>query len=280
VKIALCFRGLVGYSTSTTDTNKRVPLDPKIGYGLHNLSIIQPNISDGHQVDVFLHSWSKEQELDLLKYYRPKKHLIEEQEWFDTERTVEAGFHPADVRREFALKSIFASTKKVIELKAEVEAEENFIYDAVLLLRYDVGFNPKIVKFCVQDYDMDYFYSNYNEDYGFNSKLKKTHIVDYWFMSNSAWIDKYAKIGDVFNQKYNTVIEKDVKRGGMPSPHWLQMDHINTFAKEDSRKVIFDTPSVIFCRNPEQKPTPLDPVGKKRIRRPELWQKYEQKENI
>jgi hypothetical protein len=271
MKIAICLRGLVGHSTSTTDTSERMPLDPKIGFDLHNLAIIQPNVINGHQVDIFMHCWNEGQEQQLLEYYKPKKYLIEKQEQFETVRTVEAGFRPQDVRREFALKSVFSSTKKVIELKKEVELEQNFIYDAVILLRYDVGFNPKVVELNIEDYDMKYFYSNYNEDYGLNPQLLKSHIVDYWFMSNSSWMDKYSKLHDIFPTKYNNLINKKSKRGGLQSAHQIQMDHINTFAKERDRKTILGSPSIVFCRNPEQLPTDSDPIGKKRIKWPHLW---------
>ena len=266
MKIALCLRGLVGYSTSTTETNERVPLDPKIGFDLHNSTIIQPNIANGHQVDIFMHCWNEGQEQRLLECYNPKKYLIEKQEQFTTARTTEEGFKPQDVRREFALKSVFASTKKVIELKKEAESEQGFVYDAVILLRYDVGFNPKVVELNIEDYDMKYFYSNYNEDYGLNPRLLKSHVVDYWFMSNSSWMYEYSKLHDVFPVKYNNLIDKNSKRGGLQSAHQIQMDHISTFAKASNRRTILGSPSIVFCRNPQQLPVSSDPIGKKRIK--------------
>ena len=120
MRIALCFRGLTGFNKPTTDGESR-PLNPRLGFRYHLQSIIQPNLNAGHEIDIFLHSWSIEHKQELLNLYKPKRYLLEEQFQFSTKRKVEDGFLPKDVRREFGIKSFYASGKKVVDLKKDEE---------------------------------------------------------------------------------------------------------------------------------------------------------------
>lgn len=61
MKIALCFYGLVG---SRADKNGNgISLDPSLAYKLNYENIIKDN-----DVDVFIHSWSKDFENELVSY--------------------------------------------------------------------------------------------------------------------------------------------------------------------------------------------------------------------
>jgi hypothetical protein len=243
MKIALCFKGLVGYKNNTSSTSIGAALDPSIGFKYHMESIIQPNRDDGHQVDIFLHSWSSGQKEELLSLYQPKESTIEEQYPFETKRKIDDGFTARHVKLEFSALSSYSSTKKVIGLKQKVEEQENFTYDAVMVLRYDIVL--KDTKLHIQDYDMKYFYSNDNERY--SPSTKKTHIIDYWFLSNSRYMDLYSTICDKF-EKYNTDLDPNKKRGGLLSNHSIQMTHANEFAKNKHKK-LFSMKNILFVRN-------------------------------
>ncbi len=69
MKIALCFYGLVG---SRADKNGNgISLDPSLAYKLNYENIIKDN-----DVDVFIHSWSKDFENELVSLYNPALHCI------------------------------------------------------------------------------------------------------------------------------------------------------------------------------------------------------------
>ena len=80
MKIALCFYGLVGSKADKNGTG--VPLDPALAYKLNNENLIVNNRKLGHQVDVFIHSWSHEFKDDLISLYQPSAYIIEEQQDF------------------------------------------------------------------------------------------------------------------------------------------------------------------------------------------------------
>ncbi len=46
------------------------------------------NIITPNKADVFIHSWSEEQEKDLMKIYSPKKAIIEEQREFKFDKSL------------------------------------------------------------------------------------------------------------------------------------------------------------------------------------------------
>ena len=262
MRIALCFRGQTGFSANWTGP-KRLPLDPRIGYNFHNITVIQPNALAGHQVDIFLHSWSVDKKDQLLQYYQPKKHLIEEQIPFETQRSTEDGFSERQVKSEFAMISSLSSAKKVINLKSQVEKEEGFTYDAVMLLRYDVTLHPENIRLNMQKYDMNCFYYNRNEDYD-KKRKSDSYVLDYWFFTNSNWMNEYGKMADLLLEKYDTILDKDDKRGGRSSIHRMQMDHIKSFAGS-KRKALFGFDDIVFCRNPNKKAGFGDPTARKRL---------------
>jgi len=247
MRIALCFRGLTGFNKPTTDGESR-PLNPRLGFRYHLQSIIQPNLNAGHEIDIFLHSWSIEHKQELLNLYKPKRYLLEEQFQFSTKRKVEDGFLPKDVRREFGIKSFYASGKKVVDLKKDEERKGQFQYDAVMLLRYDVALKPP-TKLHIEDYNMKYFYSNQNFRYAFEIPNKNTtHIMDYWFLSNSKYIDQYSEISEVFDSDYNNTPNKNLHRGGLMSSHRIQQHHISKFTN-GAQKLLFNSGNLVFVRD-------------------------------
>lgn len=237
MKVAICFYGLVG---SKTDKNGQgVSLDPKVAYKLN-----YENLIAGNDVDVFIHSWSHEHKKELIDLYEPKSHIIEKQRLFPRSsqiannrtimekiRIVYSMFKkPLNIseqiqnkRKEaFRANSRWYSNKKVLELKAQYEKENNFKYDCVMVIRLDVGFYTPL-KF--SDYSMDHFYvSNWN-DYptasnDFAHNFKNHHLskgfLDFWFFSNSEYMDDFSKLYDNI-EKYHVV------------PHRSAYEHTITF---------------------------------------------------
>ncbi|EIV8497176.1 hypothetical protein [Vibrio vulnificus] len=237
MKVALCFYGLVG-SRADKD-GKGIPLDPTIAYNLNYENIIKDN-----DVDVFIHSWSKEFESELVELYKPKSHLIEAQisfpqskkiannrdtsekirnmiQWVKSPSKIQSSLEN-NQKEAFRAYSRWYSNKQVLELKSKYEHEHNFKYDCVMVLRLDVGFYSKLD---FSQYDMSAFHaSNWNDypteknNYEWN---KENHnigkgFLDFWFFSNSDNMDKFSRLYDNID-KYHVC------------PHRSAYQHVSTF---------------------------------------------------
>ena len=237
MKVAICFYGLVG---STTDKNgKGLSLDPKIAYKLNHDHLIK-----GNDVDIFIHSWSHEYKAELIELYKPKYAIIENQKKFPNSNKIAMNRslsekyqllfsfikQPTNISRTLLNKkkeafracSRWYSNKKVLELKAKYENENNFKYDCVMVLRLDVGFYTPIN---FSDYDMKSFYASNWNDYpvlnnNFQYNLENHHkgkgFLDFWFFSNSINMDKFSQLYDKID-KYHVV------------PHRSSYEHTITF---------------------------------------------------
>ena len=195
MRIAICLNGLVvgkeGYDTWVKSRNY---LKDEI------IDFYNNSPSDNHhqeyQVDVFAHTWEKDdfEEEEFKEVYQPKAYLIEPQKQFDEE--VEQIMTPAPEYTRWATFSWRYSSFKSVELKRNYEKEHNFVYDVVLLCRYDQGFRFPWHKDSFEFnpwFDMNYVYCEYwwgmNEGPG-----------DIYFYSNSKNIDIIA-------DQYNHLVE-------------------------------------------------------------------------
>lgn len=225
MKIAVCFYGLVG---SKADKNGAgIPLDPAIAYNLNNENIISNNKQEGHEVDVFIHSWSHEFKDELVSLYQPKASLIEKQKEFpasnkisnnrDFSELVKMTFSVlkkpkklfkliTDNKREaFRACSRWYSNKAVLNLKDDYEKKNGFEYDCVMVIRLDVGFYTKLD---FSSYDMKFFYASNWNDYPIESNnytinQKNHHVgkgfIDFWFFSNSSNMNQFSELYDKIN---------------------------------------------------------------------------------
>jgi hypothetical protein len=245
MKVALCFYGLVGSKANKNGAGES--LDPAIAYNLNNDNLIVNNNKSGHDVDVFIHSWSHEKRDELIKLYQPKSHLIEKQIDFPDSKNiaynrdfseklsmlVSAVKTPlgvscllADNKKEaFRAYSRWYSNKTVLELKKEYEQENDFEYDCVMVMRLDVGFYS---QFNFSELDMNNFYaSNWNispTQENNNIYDQENHNVgkgflDFWFISNSKSMDKFSKL-------YEHITSYHV------CPHRSAYQHTVTFAAQ------------------------------------------------
>jgi hypothetical protein len=143
MKIALCLRGKVG-------NNKKYVLGQQsmdvanIGYKHWKENLLEHN-----DVDVFFHCWDKQFKDELISMYSPKGYIFQNQ--------VNFGSH-LDVRR-FAIKSNWYSTMRAVDIMRKYEEKYDFKYDAVLLSRFDLALQEKIVME-EEGLDMKRFYHN------------------------------------------------------------------------------------------------------------------------
>lgn len=240
MKIALCMYGLVGSVSDKNGDGK--PLDPSIAYNLNYENLIKDN-----DVDIFIHSWSADHKEELLSLYKPKKSIIEPQREFPESVSLLKNVSIRQRLKEFFLKTVkpdmytdiiserkkyafraysrWYSNKKAIELKREYEEEEGFKYDCVLILRLDVGFYSMLD---LEKYDMDHFYASNWNDYptelndfkmNFENHNLGSGFLDFWFFSNSDYMDKFGGLFDDIN-KYNI------------SPHRSSYEHVKSFTNK------------------------------------------------
>jgi hypothetical protein len=161
MKIALCYYGNLGWKLN--DYNEKVDLNVNECFQSIKKHIIDFNNA---QVDIFVHTWSHEAELDIVSTLNPKAILSEppktfpnRKEWRNEIKNF-ADFKGLIIRKlrmkfnnsfkdnfDFTLFKLYSrwySTKKVIELKAEYERINRFEYDYVMLLRFDIEFYKNV----------------------------------------------------------------------------------------------------------------------------------------
>ncbi|NCF71471.1 MAG: hypothetical protein GWP59_07200, partial [Chlamydiales bacterium] len=169
-------------------------------------------------VDVFVHSWSKDFEKEINDLYQPTAAVFEEQ----------VDFHstPLLVNQVRHFKSVFPilkkhgirkgiaqlnklvhracsrwySTKKVVELKKQYERKKGFSYDAVMLIRFDLCFFKKII---FSNYDLNYFYASHRNPVVFKEysieavetiRDEGLALEDLWFFSSSESINAFSEL--------------------------------------------------------------------------------------
>ena len=111
-----------------------------------------------------------------------------------------------DKRKEaFRAYSRWYSNKAVLKLKSAYEQKKGFKYDAVMVLRLDVGFYSS-VDFA--ELDMNNFYASHWNDYPTKGNdftvNRENHnrgkgFLDFWFISNSNNMDLFSELYDSIN---------------------------------------------------------------------------------
>jgi hypothetical protein len=193
------------------------------------------NIIEPSNADVFIHSWSKEQENDLMKIYSPKKAIIEEQRQFKFDESLPwlGGKTRAPVRN-FLVKSRFYSSQQAMKLKREYEKENNFRYDFVMITRYDLIW---LTPIDLKELDSDNFYISKINKVNHKRKTvsphwikthhpKSTRYNDTYFLSNSKFMDYY---GDAFDMLSNV---------NVGDPHLLLFAYLNENKEIKNRIVL------------------------------------------
>ncbi len=183
MRVAFLLHGIVGGMKGKGGEGKLI--DYKYCRDRFYKNIIKPN-----DADVFIHSWSEEQEEDLMKIYSPKKAIFQKQKRFKEKKTP------------FRIKSRFYSTQVVMNLKRQYEKENNFRYDFVMVTRFDLLW---YVRTHFKNLNPNYFYigkwNNVNYSWRkasrvYNGHPLKSKLNDLFFFSNSKFMDYY---GDAYD---------------------------------------------------------------------------------
>lgn len=227
MRSAICLYGIIGGKGGKGGKGGNVPFEEC--YTTQKNHIIGIN-----DADVFIHSWSQDVEKEIIGLYKPKRHQFQEQ--------IEFNYPAGSLKdREIGYRSLsrWYSTKRVLEIKKEYELENNFVYDCVMALRFDLLF---FVDFDFLKYDLRYLHAaNWNTPQGLpkrpqikadkiNRSLNRDGFLDLWFFSNSKTMDEFTKVYEgVKSKKYSI------------SQHKALWDHLvqNGYSKKDFRYIFY-----------------------------------------
>jgi hypothetical protein len=202
MKIALC---ISGYFTNKNNDNL---LQSNYIYD----NIINRITNDTHILHIFIHSFDKKSEKNINKKYPTTKTIIVENQinFIDKLSNENKEFYNLLINAKYNNKnsydlqgtlSMIYSRCAVINLATNYSYANNFEYDVIIRVRFDIGirlkkphngFKPDNFIFDPSKYDYIYLYSSYWNQLN-------TGYVDHWEFSNS----KNMKI---FSEMYNYVI--------------------------------------------------------------------------
>jgi len=206
MKIALCFSGLIGGMKGKSQHMMEGSEESLKISSEH----IKKHIIDKNNVDVFIHSWEVELKDLLIRTYEPKKSKFEQQIIFDIPSHL-----PNNLRAQSHY-SRWYGNKEVISLKNQWEIENSFLYDVVMVLRFDTVWYTDII---FSDFDMNYFYLaklflKGGQEYGWPNA--NPEVIDHFIFSNS--INMNIFYGTIYN-KLNEYTRSD------QCPTWNYISH-------------------------------------------------------
>ncbi len=238
-KIAFCLYGVVGNIKGKAGRNKSSSKKIlKIGFNHYKKHIFNKN----KNVDIFIHTWSKDLEKEIRKLYKPKATIFQKQIIFEIPKHVEGN----DQRKQSHY-SRWYSTKKVIELKSKYERKNNFKYDMVMLSRFDIAWQKDLF---LKNFDPRYFYAakTYSENIffkllsldipiGYPYTKNWPGICDLWFFSNSENINKLSTLFNNLNKI--TKADKEYPDKHKITSHFLVHKHLKKTRLINKLRLIF-----------------------------------------
>ena len=259
MRVALCLTGILGGASGRNGNGGSI--HPAVG-----CEYWKEALSSADDVDVFIHSWSTEATNTLVELYKPKKHIIEQQKHFtpamenygeldietllsdrrysdiaeEYDRSPGSTEHPSLINGDsenlwdhlkyqaWCQHSKWYANQQAIKLKSEYEKENNFIYDFVVLSRFDLWFNK---PFPFHELTQESFYAsprNHGYDYREDHDIA---LMDLWFLAPSKMMNSFA---DLYDEIYKYCIigtkasrERIAELFGEDKLEYLFWDHID-----------------------------------------------------
>ena len=189
MNIALCLFGYVG---STSTKTNGCALADEFSYIKDNII----NISDN--VDVFIHSWQKEEENKILNLLQPKYYTFEAQKKFQNElQKIDWNRFKNSYQDPFKAFSATYSRQRSNDLKCLHEKENGFKYDCVVTSRFDIGYhNSGKNKTSYIDFNSSFDMNNIYSAYWSQINAGPS---DHWFYGSSKNIDKVCSLYNKLN---------------------------------------------------------------------------------
>jgi len=193
-KLAVIFNGIVGGDADRNNVGNVIDFKSCAKTIIHN--IISPN-----NADVFIHSWSVDQEKDLIDIYKPKRYSFENQEMFGYTFTQAEGADPLKGQA-FRSTSRYVSVEKGMKLKQEYELEQGFKYKWVLIFRLDY---VVLTKLNLDSLDTTSIYVGYEPYWPDIGRIQK--VYDGFFLGHYSTVDLFNYFGtDIKNGIYRQYI--------------------------------------------------------------------------
>ena len=197
MRYALCLHGLVGNTVTKSGSDNSSNCVLSLSY-----KHLEKHILRFNNIDIFIHSWDKGFEKDIVKTFKPKKYIIEEQKKFEVNNN-----YSESKKRVHNHYSRWFSFMRSVDIKSSYEKEKGIIYDGVMVSRFDVAWLTDL-DFSI--YDMNYFYASkwYRGD---KERKDKNKVKDIWFFSSSKNIDKFSNLYhsiDIYNSDKSLRHEK------------------------------------------------------------------------
>ena len=221
MRAALCLSGYFSNSKGIND-------------GLAGYSYMDRKLLSKHNVDVFIHSWDLENKEKILSLYNPIDSVFEQQKDFskELEKGNESYFFEKGAyyhNTMFKTFSVSFSRSQSVQLKKLYETKNDFLYDCVVMARFDLGQRGK-------EHSQKYYATNFN----FNETLDMSYVysafwdqlnhgfADHWFFSNSKNMDVVSSLHDNLLDYYSPSSKyvKNVTTG------WPDSDTYNDFSNE------------------------------------------------
>jgi len=208
MKIALCLSGIIGGFGGRDGVGEKIPVE--LCYEEWSKALL-----DHYDTDVFLHSWSVEDQEKIINNFQPTNFLFEKQKAFmpkfsdyhhkaSTLEDLKKDIRYREIALEYSVDALwnhmdymmyqthskYYANKQAVKLKADYEKENNFKYDLVILSRFDMHFN-KVFDFA--NFEKNCFYASPRTDFGVKRKDYDIAVHDLFFFSNSDNMDLYSK---------------------------------------------------------------------------------------
>ena len=191
-KIAVVMHGQAG-TCNKYGTGEKLDVELSYVHFKKHILDLNPNI------DVFMHSWSTESRKKLVDLYSPKIDYFEPQITFDFEYVVgdingpggeinkwhDGKFKGLDNLRFHALFSRWYSAKMANELRLVYQSQNDFVYDYVMLTRYDLAY--------VEDFEFSKFKT---EKFYAIPPISHHGIQDLWFIASDKNMNDFCQMYD------------------------------------------------------------------------------------
>ena len=229
MKVAICLYGSAGYQSRLANENsERIPLSVDVP-----LKSLITKIKEPNKADIYIHSWSKDRQDEIIKILKPNSYIFENYKTFDKKDSFRN-----------AVKSRLYSQNKSTLLMRDYESLYNLKYDFVLSCRLDLIW---FTQFVFDNLDSKKFYaSNWNtsqpnleakkdtsNDYNNLGPFDRSNFnngvgfMDHWFLSNSDNISSFTNMSNNLS-KLNTInwlvnfkARKSMKNKNSFNPHHL-----------------------------------------------------------
>ena len=216
MKIAYTINGLLGgFSDKNSSTSDKSKDSIIILQYVSNL--LQKNIVEPNDVDLFVFSWHTDFENEFNKFLKPTSLKLEEQIDFE----IFEHLRGAEDKRVNAHLSRWYGFKEVINLVNEHEKQHSFEYDLVLNSRFDVCWNR---PFDFNKLDTDKFHIPWHPDipnYGW--PFGSPEILDHVYASNSKNMKLYSTM---YDELENYTLPGNCPSWRTISHHFLMVWHL------------------------------------------------------